>query len=176
MLWHLYIVLGCLANMIWFVWPPLLTDVLPGCLWPNLINLGRQAPQPQQKCCIHFCKWQVFEPHFWDENIYVYPIYIYEHPYIYTSMCTIIKTYMLGRCPICKSTRWVQPISFTAHAEKQCASRFYNQRFSFTVRWWGLTTTRSLWMTALADCSLWCDQAHAHIRWSEYAQTKMFQP
>ncbi len=83
---------------------------------------------------------------------------------------------MLGQCPICKSTRWVQRISFTAHAEKQCASRFYNQRFSFTVRWWGLTTTRSLWMTALADCSLWCDQAHAHIRWSEYAQTKMFQP
>ena len=94
---------------------PLLTDVLPGCLWPNLINLGRQAPQPQQKCCIHFCKWHVFEPHFWDENIYVYPIYIYEHPYIYTSMCTIIKTYnwcvhkAIGN-------------SFTAHAEKQCAS------------------------------------------------------
>ena len=112
MLWHLYIVLGCLANMIWFVWPPLLTDILPGCLWPNLINLRRQAPQPHQRCCIHFCKWQVFEPHFWDDNIYVYPIYIYiyEHPYIYTSMCTIIKTYMLGQCPICKSTHWVQPI------------------------------------------------------------------
>ena len=32
------------------------------------------------------------------------------HTYIYTSMCTIIKTYMLGQCPICKPTRWAQPI------------------------------------------------------------------
>ena len=71
-------------------------------------------------------------------------------------MCTIIKTYMLGQCPICKPTRWAQPIMgrlcpiiilmvevFTMllgialrHMLKShVPACFYNQRFSFTVRW-----------------------------------------